>query len=44
VLARSDFELGKHRPVFAQQRGGAGFGGTVDGENIHPPMIVDKTG
>ena len=42
MLARGNFETSENFAILAQQRGGAGFSGTVEGENIHAPMIEDE--
>jgi hypothetical protein len=44
MLARGDFEARKNFTILAQQRGGTGFGGAVDGENIHAAMIEEILG
>jgi hypothetical protein len=44
MLARSDFETGENFTILTQQGRGTGFGRTIDGKNIHRPMIEENRG
>ncbi len=44
MLARGNFEAPENFTILAQQCGGTGFGGTVNAENIHAPMIDEIRG